>query len=155
MQLRKRTLSRLLAVQGIYHLLFERQNLMFEEELAPIDWAALATATLEVLKKDFELESVSYDEAFYLDLVQGVADQREALEERIRANLTGRRFENFELMLQSLLLSAAFELVNYLETPVPVLIEEYLALTDAFFSQQESKLIHGVLYGLSKVRETQ
>lgn len=55
------------------------------------------------------------------------------------------KIEENEPLLYAVLLCGAYELLAHHETDIPVIIEDYLNVTHAFFDGGEAKLVNGVL----------
>ena len=59
-------------------------------------------------------------------------------------------YERLDVTLKSILRLGTFELTNRLEVPAAVLIEEYVQITDAFFSKSEPSVVNGILDGIAR-----
>ena len=62
----------------------------------------------------------------------------------------GWAYERLDVTLKSILRLGTFELTNRLEVPAAVLIEEYVQITDAFYSKGESSVVNGILDGIAR-----
>jgi N utilization substance protein B len=58
--------------------------------------------------------------------------------------------ERLDSVLRSILRAATFELSHRPDTPGRVVISEYLAITDSFFSGREPALVNGVLDAIAR-----
>ena len=80
-------------------------------------------------------------------LVAGIVEHRQELNALIIPALsTDWKFERLELLIRCILQAATFELITFTDQDVPVIIAEYLKITEAFFTQKEAKFVNGVLH---------
>ena len=86
---------------------------------------------------------VAADPQLFSRIVSGASERRSDLDHMIAASLGRER--PAEPLLNCILLCGAYELLANLETDAPVIISDYLHVTDAFFGQGEKKLINAVL----------
>ena len=73
----------------------------------------------------------------------GVDGRREELETFIKQHLPN--FDDKELLLKSILLCGAYEILAHSDLDRALVISEYLHVAKAFFDGAESKLINAVL----------
>ena len=91
------------------------------------------------------------DPDFFAELVTGVGQNRPDLDRRIAGVLTPDwPLERLDTVLRSILRAGAFELSHHPQTPAKVVISEYMAITDSFFSGREAALVNGVLDGIAR-----
>lgn len=88
------------------------------------------------------------DGALFKKIVTGAEERRAELEEMIRAQLKNSR--EIENLLHAILVCAVYELLAHHDIDAPIIINDYLHVTDSFFGQGEVKLINGVLDPLAK-----
>ncbi|RME65033.1 MAG: transcription antitermination factor NusB [Alphaproteobacteria bacterium] len=86
------------------------------------------------------------DEAFFSDIVAGVAARRDDLDARIAAHLA----ENWTLaridpLLLAILRAGTYELVARPDVPTATVINEYLDVVHAFYEGVEAKFVNAVL----------
>jgi N utilization substance protein B len=94
------------------------------------------------------------DPDFFAELVTGVGQNRPDLDRRIAGVLTPDwPLERLDTVLRSILRAGAFELSHHPQTPAKVVISEYMAITDSFFSGREPALVNGVLDGIARRSE--
>lgn len=138
----RRRRSRLAAVQALYQI---------ELTGAP---AASAIAEFRRHRMKGELDGVPMDDLdaeFFAELVAGVGENRPELDRRISSVLTPDwPLERLDAVLRSILRAGAFELAHRDQTPVGVVISEYMAIADSFFSGREPALVNGVLDGIAR-----
>lgn len=86
------------------------------------------------------------DLAFFGELVTGVGQYRSELDRRIAGALTPDwPLERLDIVLREILRAASYELLHCPQTPAKVVISEYMALANSFFSGREPALVNGVL----------
>ncbi|HBR68180.1 MAG TPA: transcription antitermination protein NusB [Rhodospirillaceae bacterium] len=131
--------ARLLAVQALYQ---NQQNqkpvdVLIDEYLRhrtgmEIDGTALTAPDGMLLKK----------------IISGVHERRSELEGIVKANLkrpqegSGREIEP---LLKSIIMAATYELLAHQDIDFPVIINDYLHVTHAFYDKMEAGLVNGVL----------
>ncbi len=139
---RARTVARLAAVQALYQM-----------ELA-------GCGVEEVIKEfsdhrfdgDLEGEMLgAADEAYFASIVRGVVADQTALDRAIADRLAGGwRLERLDSTLRAILRAGAFELMRRPDTPVEVVIDEYVELTKAFNETAEVKFVNAALDGIAR-----
>lgn len=131
--------ARLLAVQALYQ---NQQNqkpvdVLIDEYLRhrtgmEIDGAALTAPDGVLLKK----------------IISGVHERRSELEDIVKANIkrpqegSGR---DIEPLLKAIIMAASYELLAHQDIDFPVIINDYLHVTHAFYDKMEAGLVNGVL----------
>ena len=90
------------------------------------------------------------DAALFGEIVAGVADDRERLDQTIAAALSDEwPLPRLETILRVLLEAAAYEIVHRPDIPPRVTLSEYIHIADAFFAGKEPALANGVLHRLA------
>ena len=129
--------ARQIAVQGLYNiLLLSKQPEEMDVFLSGLIDSASKTKKIQIDRKHAKL------------LLDGVLFRRDDLEKLIDANLKEKR--NMSPLVQAILLAGAFELLVMEETPVKVVISEYLSVTDLYFENPERPFIHGMLDAIAR-----
>jgi transcription antitermination protein NusB len=139
---RKRTASRLAAVQALYQI--------------DLTGASPATAIIEFTRHN--LGGNTPDESFgdadnqlFAELVEGTAARREDIDRGISSVLTADwPLERLEIILRAILRVAVYELLARPGVPARVIISEYLDIAHAFFAGKEPGLVNGVLDRLAR-----
>lgn len=131
----RRRVARRLAMQGVYQWLmtgneFKEIYLYFQEE--------------HELAADFR----KADAAFFHKLLRCAIEGGEALESHI-APCLDRRLSQVDPIEHAVLRVATCELLNHLETPFKVVVNEYVNLAKKFGAEQAHKFVNGVLDKLS------
>jgi transcription antitermination protein NusB len=139
---RKRTASRLAAVQALYQ----------------IDLTGVAPATAIIEHSRHNLGGNAPDESFgeadeemFAELVQGTAARREDIDRGLSSVLsTDWPLERLEIILRAILRVAVYELLAKPGVPARVIISEYLDIAHAFFAGKEPGMVNGVLDRLAR-----
>ncbi len=133
----KQSRARLAAVQALYQA---------ELTGSPVE-AVLAEFLAHRLDEEVDgLSLATADRGLLELLVRGVGKEREELDDMLAAVLDEDwPVERLETLLQILLRVGALELSRRPETPVRVVISEYVDLASAFFGGKEPGLVNGVL----------
>ena len=139
---RARTVARLAAVQALYQM-----------ELA-------GCGVEDVIKefsdhrfdRDIEGEVLgAADEVYFASIVRGVVADQTALDRAIAERLAGGwRLERLDSTLRAILRAGAFELMRRPDTPVEVVIDEYVELAKAFSESAEVKFVNAALDGIAR-----
>lgn len=149
-----RSAARLAAVQALYD---------WEISAAPIDSVIAdflnhglgAKAPMPTGKDEPEGELTALIEpepVLFSALVRGAAAQRDRLDEILTNCLSADwPSERLEAVLRAILRVGAFELAERPDTPVRVVISEYVDVAHAFYAGPESKLVNAVLDRIAKV----
>ena len=86
------------------------------------------------------------DTEYFEKLVRGVQSRKEDLEKSLNLFLHGEwSYDKMNTMMQSLLLSAVYEITSTTDVDVKVLIQEYVDLAYAFFNKNEPKMVNAIL----------
>ena len=88
---------------------------------------------------------------FIKDVVLGTLERKELIEETIRQHLSeDLSIKRTEKLLILLLQAAIFELLYRPQTPVNIIINEYLNSSDFFLEQSQKKYLNAMLDKISK-----
>lgn len=137
--LAQRSMARLVAVQLLYRQAMEpiaAKSLLEEYKTNP-----------DMLDQDQEM--VSPDPTLLGTLVMGVEAKRGMVDEMLAARITKEQMN--EPIIASILRCGIFELLFNTETPVEVIISDYLNVAAAFFEGRETALVNGVLDKAAKL----
>lgn len=137
----QRMAARLAAVQALYDIEMT--------EHGPRD--VVASFTARGATAELEGEEIPADAQLFTDIVNGVAAEKAAIDALIgEAGRTKRAVERYEALLRAILRAGAFELQRHLDQDAPLLISQYLSITDSFYDRTEVGLVNGVLDSLAK-----
>jgi len=135
--------ARLYAVQAVYQMAANDQK-------ADLVIQDFKDNRLE--EKVDDQEMVFPDGTLFTNIVRGVEVRETDIEPVITTILNSRGASTAEnpklltdLLMRSILLCGGFELMAHQDVDGPVIINDYVDVSHAFFSGQESKLINGVL----------
>jgi len=84
------------------------------------------------------------DEAYFRELMQGVAKHHEQLDEKISAYVN-RAYEEIDPVEKAVLRIGAYELMQRQDTPYRVVINEAVELAKTFGAELSHKFINGVM----------
>jgi N utilization substance protein B len=130
--------ARLAAVQAVYQMMANSQRAD----------SVIKEFRMRRLGRPVEDEAmVSPDQTLFCTIVEGVENRRPDLD-TLLAGPEGKGVR--EPLLQSVLLCGAWELMARHDLDAPVIIDDYLHVTHAFFDQGESRLVNGILDRVSK-----
>jgi transcription antitermination protein NusB len=139
----RRRIARLAAVQALYQL-----------ELNPGRGPDAVVGEFLHHRLGREIDGDNYgeaDAALFGDIVRGVAEHRERLDETLAAALSDEwPLPRLERLLRLILEAGAYELVHRPDIPPRVTISEYVAIAYAFFSGREPALANGVFDHLAR-----
>ena len=138
----KRTAARMGAVQALYQyeIVPMRPDKLIEEFL---------THRLGQLIEGMRFGKA--DEALFADLIRGTLANLGEVDAMIAGILTESwDLDRLEAILRAILRSGTYEMAFRLDIPPKVIINEYAAITDAFFGEKETGMANGVLDKLAK-----
>ena len=137
----QRGAARLAAVQALYQMDVGRATL--EDTLAQFNTYRLGR----------EIEGEQYlpaDADFFRQIVSGVTKHQLSIDPAIDRGLTGWPMERVDATLRAILRAGAFELLRRQDIPAKVVIAEYLDVAKAFFEDDGSGLVNGVLDAIAR-----
>ena len=138
----RNTAARLVAVQCVYDMVMTGHT------------SSEALEAYRDHRHEVEFEDIDFvpaELALLADIVRGVADRRPELVDMIQGALESRKGTTQpEALLRSVLLCGAYEMLAHNDIDAPLLISEYLAVSNGFFDESEGKLVHAVLDRLNK-----
>jgi len=137
-----RRAARLAAVQALYQM--------------AMTGAAADAVVREFLRHRLGAQSTktatgAADRILFAELVHGVAGAGDELDDMIAAVLADQHdVDRLETVLKVVLRAGAFELANRLDVPVPVTINEYVQVAEAFYDKKGTSLANAVLDRLAR-----
>lgn len=91
------------------------------------------------------------DEAFFDDVVAGVAARGSEIDALITANLAaGWSLDRLDRPLRGLLRAGVYELIARPDVPVATVIDEYLDVAHAFYDARETGFVNGLLDAVAR-----
>jgi transcription antitermination protein NusB len=138
----RRSAARLAAVQALYQM-------------------DLTGKGLDAIIREFErhwmgkeIEDDQYkpaDGAFFRVIVQGVLDRQKRIDPAVDDLLAkGWPLKRVEAVMRAILRAGAYELMLMPDTPVKVVISEYVDIARAFFEKDETAMVNAVLDRLAR-----
>ncbi|MCL4765280.1 MAG: transcription antitermination factor NusB [Hyphomicrobiaceae bacterium] len=132
-----RSAARVAAVQGLYQM-----------DLAQTDLNAVIDEfqTLRFLQAEPGDAIAGADPTFFAELLRGVLRRQRDIDPMVDQQLaTGWRLGRVDSILRAILRSGVFELLERPDVPARVVINEYIDIAHAFFSEDEPKVVNGIL----------
>jgi len=91
------------------------------------------------------------DEDYFAEIVRGVVGHQQQIDRAVIARLAdGWKLERIDATVRAILRAGAFELAHKADTPVEVVIDEYVELAKAFFDPTEAKFVNAALDGVAR-----
>lgn len=139
----KRRASRFFAVQALYQL---------EHSDLPLPQTIQEFIQRRIHKQEHDI-ATNMDEVFFKSLVDGSQEHKDILDEKIQSILIdGWRLDRIDAVMRAILRASAFEIFYTPETPIPIIINEYIEVAKSFFAQGEVNFVHVALDRLGKLR---
>lgn len=134
--------ARLMAVQAVYQSFTDDKDMRLIAEEYLHFRSGMEVDGERMIEPDRELFSA---------ILRGVAERREDINGLVDANHKRDATKaSLELLLQSILLCGAYELMANVKTDSPVIINDYVEVTNAFYEGGESKLVNAILDSIGK-----
>lgn len=136
---KSRSAGRMAAVQAL-----------FQVEHTGMTATSVVLEFLEHRRKDKEGGAARFETTFFTKLVEGAWLTRENADEMVKGTLKpGWTLDRIEPVTRAVLRAALYEILES-KTPTPVIIDEYLNITRAFFDDTEVGFVNGVLNTLAR-----
>jgi N utilization substance protein B len=133
----KRGAARLAAVQALYQMDLTEAGLMD------------VVAEYEDIRLGKEIDGEKYldaDAGWFRGVVSGVVAEQKRLDPMIHSALTPDwPLARIDTLLRAVLRAGVFELSSRPDVPAKVIITEYVDVAKAFFGEDESRMVNGVL----------
>ena len=136
--------ARLAAVQGLYEI--------------EISGSSVDSVLLDFIQERWagrlaDEELVNPDRKKFSSLVNGVTTEGTRLDDMIKGALDEKqKFERLDHLLRAILRAGVFEIFHDPKVPARVILNEYVDLAHAFYSEKEPSLVNGVLDRLANIR---
>ncbi|MBO6719399.1 MAG: transcription antitermination factor NusB [Rhizobiaceae bacterium] len=133
----KRGAARLAAVQALY-------------QMDVVGSGVLETAAeYEAYRLGKEVDGSQYREAdpqWFRAILSGVVEGQKTIDPVIRQALTADwPLSRLDSTLRAILRAGVYELMNRKDVPVAVIVSEYVDIANAFYEEEEPKLVNAVL----------
>lgn len=87
-----------------------------------------------------------FDPEMFTRLVRGVHAETDQLDDMIAAVLSeGLDVDRMETLLRIIVRAGTYEIANWLDVPVRVIVSEYVDVADAFYDKRETALTNAIL----------
>jgi N utilization substance protein B len=128
--------ARLAAVQAIYQM-----------ELSGTDAEEVIQEFVDHrFHHEVELSPGKPDEEFFATVVRGVPHHQVEIDRALAGSLAeGWKLQRIDSILRAILRAGACELIACRDVPARVVIDEYVEISHAFFSGEESSFVNAVL----------
>ena len=148
-----RSSSRLAAVQALYVYAFGDKTI---DEIAR-DFMS-GNIGRELLEEDEVTGSESFvpmmtaEPTLFAGILSSYAENEEMINDMVKSSFTEEwSSERVALTMKAILQAGTAELLAYPETPVAIIITEYLDLTGSFYDGPEVKVVNGILDKFAKI----
>ena len=135
----KRSNSRLAAIKALYA---SEINDLSDKKKTP------GELTVDIIEFYFETEgkNKSLDQAFLSDIIKGVIENKESLDKSIESKLNeGWKLNRLGPTILSILRAGVFEIMNYDEIHINIIINEYVGITRSFYDEKEVGFVNSIL----------
>lgn len=132
-----RSASRIAAVQGLYQM-----------DLAQTDLNDVIDEfqNIRFLQAEADDAILGADPTFFAELLRGVLRRQRDIDPLVDKQLAaGWNLSRVDSILRAILRAGTYELLERLDVPARVVINEYIEIAHAFFSGDEPKVVNGVL----------
>ncbi len=145
-----RSAARLAAVQGLYQMDIAATDLNIVIRDLTNDPIGETRAD-ESLPGEIQPEMPEPDATFLAELLRGVVRRQRDIDPMVDNQLaSGWRLARVDSILRAILRAGVFELIERKEVPGRVVINEYVEIAHAFLSQDDPKVVNGVLDKLAR-----
>jgi len=142
----KRRLAREIAVQSLYQI-----------EMNGVTALEAVNMVMDEARQDNEIGTdvaeLAHIDGFTRELVQGVLDHQQQIDQRLVVYLTGWQVDRLSRVDRQILRLAAYELMYRPEVPPKVVINEAIELAKHFGLEENGKFVNGVLGRMLRERE--
>lgn len=145
---RPRSVARMAAVQALYQMDMAGTDVSdVIDEFVALRFAGSAPGTGPDANGGEAGDSlVGADAVFFADVLKGVVRRQLDIDPMVDHQLaTGWRLVRVDSILRAILRAGVFELMERIDVPARVVINEYINVAHAFFAEDEPKVVNGVL----------
>jgi transcription antitermination protein NusB len=152
---RPRSRSRLAAVQALYQMDLAGTDLnVVIEDFTLLRFAAPSSGhdgAHDYRDADADDSLVGADPQFFAELLRGVVRRQRDIDPLVDAQMaTGWRLVRIDSIMRAILRSGVFELMERPDVPGRVVINEYIDVAKDFFSEDEPRVVNGILDQLAR-----
>lgn len=148
-----RSSSRLAAVQALYQYAFGEKTMdNIAREFMAGDIGREVIDENEVTGSETFVPVMPVEPSLFSGILYSYVENAAQINEMINASFTPDwPAERVEMTLKAILQAGVAELMACPETPIAIIITEYLDLTKSFYDGPEIKVVNGILDKLSKI----
>ena len=132
--------TRKIAVQAVFQFFFSKEdiNKILEE-------------FCNFRIKEFKNYKKKYDIAFFKKIVIGVHQNEKQIINIIECNLSEHwLIDRVDLTMKAIISLAIYELMNYKNIPLQIILNEYVSIATQFLDQSNTGFINGILDNVAK-----
>lgn len=137
-----RTAARVAAVQALYQM-----------DMAGTDLNSVIEefVSMRFPRAPGDEAAAGADATFFTELLRGVLRRQRDIDPLVDQQLAeGWRLKRIDAIVRAILRAGVFELMERPDVPVRVVINEYINVAHSFFSDEEPKVVNGVLDKLAR-----
>jgi transcription antitermination protein NusB len=137
-----RTAARVAAVQALYQM-----------DMAGTDLNAVIDefVRLRFPRAPGDEAASGADPTYFTELLRGVVRRQRDIDPLVDEQLAqGWRLKRIDAIMRAILRAGVFELMERADVPARVVINEYINVAHSFFSEDEPKVVNGVLDQLAR-----
>ena len=148
-----RSSSRLAAAQALYQYAFGEKTIdEIAREFMTGDVGREVIDENELTGEETFIPVIPAEPTLFAGILSAYAENADQINEMINASFNEEwPAERVELTLKAILQAGVAELMAFPETPVAIIITEYLDLTKSFYGTPEIKVVNGILDRLAKI----
>jgi N utilization substance protein B len=137
-----RSAARLVAVQALYQMDLAKTDLNAVIE----EFTAFRMQGRDEADEGQAVELAGADQTYFAELVRGAVRRQREIDPLVDKTLaTGWRLVRVDSTLRAILRVAVYELMERIDVPARVVINEYINIAHAFFSEDQPRVVNGVL----------
>ena len=132
--------TRKVAVQAVFQFFFSKEDIK-----------KILEEFCNYRIKEFSNYKRRYDIKFLEQIVIGVHKNEDKIIKIIECNLSDNWLvERLDLTMKAIISLAIYELINYKDTPLQVIINEYVSIANQYLDQSNTGFINGILDNIAK-----
>lgn len=138
----RKRMSRLMAAQALYQVLMTD---------TPVDDVLRSTRDRSLLiDPDEPVELIDHDDKLFLSIVRSWQAHQEQILTMLKDAFKNKTLEP-EVLLKAILMAGAAELIAHHDIDAPIIIKDYMTITESFFDKGEQKIVNAILDKIQKV----
>lgn len=151
----KKTMARMAAVQLLYQILLaETMTPGWIQHLTETELQSLLDHFIDngLAEACFQMQNLrkAFQKQLCIELLQAALQEYATIANELASLLINNSFCDLNLITQSIIVLGVAELHHFSETPVKVVINEYLDIANCFLEKGQTSLINGVLDKIAK-----